>query len=191
MLTGVDFRQAIKYWTQGREVIVIDRSSLHASGGYDNFPFEDLFRNVELLADVPAVEDPEFRQEVEDMIQESDSEGTETPPLTGPEKKDAPAGKPKKELALELAAKGMPVKEIANQIGVKYGKLTGDWKAMLSAGFDECMRVLKPNGVLVFKWSEVQFPLSEILPLFSQTPLFGNRCRKRGNKTHWLCFMKD
>ena len=83
MLTGVDFRQAIKYWTQGREVIVIDRSSLHASGGYDNFPFEDLFRNVELLADVPAVEDPEFRQKVEDMIQESDSEGTETPPPHG------------------------------------------------------------------------------------------------------------
>ena len=125
MLTGVDFRQAIKYWTQGREVIVIDRSSLHASGGYDNFPFEDLFKNVELLADVPAVEDPEFRQEVEDMIRKSDPENkedTETPPpLTGPEKKDAPAGKPKKELALELAAKGMPVKEIADQIGVKYG----------------------------------------------------------------------
>lgn len=87
MLTGVDFRQAIKYWTQGREVIVIDRSSLHASGGYDNFPFEDLFRNVELLADVPAVEDPEFRQEVEDMIQESDSEGTETPPPRGRRRK--------------------------------------------------------------------------------------------------------
>lgn len=125
MLTGVDFRQAIKYWTQGREVIVIDRSSLHASGGYDNFPFEDLFRNVELLADVPAVENPEFRQAVEDMVQESDPENeedTETPPpLTGPEKKDAPAGKPKKELALELAAKGMPVKEIADQLGVKYG----------------------------------------------------------------------
>ena len=77
MLTGVDFRQAIKYWTQGREVIVIDRSSLHASGGYDNFPFENLFKNVELLADVPAVEDPEFRQEVEDMIQKSGSENTE------------------------------------------------------------------------------------------------------------------
>lgn len=150
MLTGVDFRQAIKYWTQGREVIVIDRSSLHASGGYDNFPFEDLFKNVELLADVPVVEYPEFRQEVEDMIQKSGSENTERflelriagralgegvkdaiekaeedtetpPPLTGPEKKAPPAGKPKKELALELAAKGMPVKEIADQIGVKYG----------------------------------------------------------------------
>lgn len=77
MLTGVDFRQAIKYWTQGREVIVIDRSSLHASGGYDNFPFEDLFRNVELLADVPAVEDPEFRQAVEDMVHGSDQDAVD------------------------------------------------------------------------------------------------------------------
>lgn len=74
---------------------------------------------------------------------------------------------------------------------MKYGRLEGSWEEMLSAGFDECMRVLKPNGVLVFKWSEVQFPLSRILPLFSQPPLFGNRCRKRGNGTHWLCFVKD
>lgn len=96
MLTGVDFRRAIKYWTQGREVIVIDRSSLHASGGYDNFPFEDLFRNVELLADVPMVEDPEFRQEVEDMIQESDSEGTETPPPHGAEEERRSGRKAKK-----------------------------------------------------------------------------------------------
>ena len=73
---------------------------------------------------------------------------------------------------------------------LKYGVLEGDWKEMLRKGFDECMRVLKPNGTLIFKCSEIQFPLSEILPLFSQEPLFGNRCRKRGNKTHWLCFMK-
>lgn len=76
-------------------------------------------------------------------------------------------------------------------MALKYGCLKGDWKAMLSKGFDECMRVLKPNGILVFKWSEVRIPLSQILPLFSKKPLFGNRCRKRGNKTHWLCFMKD
>lgn len=75
-------------------------------------------------------------------------------------------------------------------MALKYGKLKGDWRSMLSAGFDECMRVLKPNGVLIFKWSEIQFPLSQILPLFSKEPLFGNRCRKRGNTTHWLCFMK-
>ena len=76
-------------------------------------------------------------------------------------------------------------------MAMKYRKLKGNWKSMLSAGFSECMRVLKPNGVLIFKWSEVQIPLREILSLFLQKPLFGNRCRKRGNKTHWLCFMKD
>lgn len=75
-------------------------------------------------------------------------------------------------------------------MALKYGCLKGDWKTMLSKGFNECMRVLKPNGTLVFKWSEIRIPLSEILPLFSQAPLFGNRCRKRGNTTHWLCFMK-
>lgn len=69
MFTGVSFEQAIDYWKKGREVIVLDRHSQNASGGYDNFPFEELFRNVELLADVPAVENPEFKQAVEDMVQ--------------------------------------------------------------------------------------------------------------------------
>lgn len=99
MLTGVDFRQAIKYWSQGREVIVLDRTVKSPAGGYETYSFDELFRNLEFLADVPAVEDPEFRQAVEDMVQESDPENeedTETPPLTRPEKKDAPAGKPKK-----------------------------------------------------------------------------------------------
>ncbi len=76
-------------------------------------------------------------------------------------------------------------------LATKYGRLEGNWKEMLSAGFDECMRVLRPNGVLVFKWSEIQFSIKEILPLFSQAPIFGNREIKRGNKTHWLCFMKS
>lgn len=76
-------------------------------------------------------------------------------------------------------------------MAMKYGKLKGDWHSMLTAGFNECMRVLRPNGVLIFKWSEIQFSLSEILPLFPQKPLFGNRMRKRGNKTHWLAFMKE
>ena len=74
--------------------------------------------------------------------------------------------------------------------GLKYGCLHGDWKNELKLGFDECLRVLKPNGVLIFKWSERKFPLSEILPLFSQAPLFGQKIRKNGN-THWLCFMKE
>lgn len=73
--------------------------------------------------------------------------------------------------------------------GLKYGTLEDDWQQTLSKGFDECWRILKPNGVLIFKWAEVKFTLGQILPLFSQKPLFGNKTRK-GNKTHWLCFMK-
>ena len=130
MLTGVNFQQAIKYWTQGREVIVIDRSSTNASGGYDNFPFEELFRNVELLADVPAVENPDFSQAVAAMVHESDQKPEEptgqesnTPPPAGPEVSDplpAEIGKTKKETALELAAQGMNAGQIARQIGAKY-----------------------------------------------------------------------
>ena len=86
MFTGVSFEQAIDYWKKGKEVIVLDRHSQNASGGYDNFPFEELFRNVELLADVPAVENPEFKQAVADMIQpdqkqeEHSEEKSNTPP---------------------------------------------------------------------------------------------------------------
>ena len=76
-------------------------------------------------------------------------------------------------------------------MALKYGCLKGDWKEQLSKGFDECMRVLRPNGILVFKWSESRIALADILKCFSQRPLFGNRCRKKGNTTHWLCFMKD
>lgn len=89
MFTGVSFEQAIDYWKKGREVIVLDRHSQNPSGGYDNFPFEELFRNVELLADVPAVENPEFTQAVADMVQsgQKQEEPAErrkaAPPLNG------------------------------------------------------------------------------------------------------------
>lgn len=71
-------------------------------------------------------------------------------------------------------------------LAAKYGKLGPDWRADLKAGFDECMRVLKPFGTLVFKWNEEQVKLSEILRIFGARPLFGHR---RG-KTHFLVFMK-
>ena len=72
---------------------------------------------------------------------------------------------------------------------MKYGVLKGDWKEMLRKGFAECFRVLDDDGVLIFKWSEIQVPLREILPLSPYPPLFGNRSGKN-NSTHWLCFMK-
>ena len=48
------------------------------------------------------------------------------------------------------------------------------------------MRVLEPDGLLVFKWNEDQIPLSKILKTFETKPLLGDR---RG-KTRWLIFMK-
>jgi len=74
-------------------------------------------------------------------------------------------------------------------MALKYGRLEGDWKTMLQKGFGECFRVLDQDGVLIFKWSEVQIPLREILPLSPYPPLFGHRSGKNMN-THWLCFMK-
>lgn len=68
----------------------------------------------------------------------------------------------------------------------KYGKLNENWKEDIKQGFKECMRVLKPNGVLVFKWNEEQITLKEILSAIDYRPLFGNK----RSKTHWLVFMK-
>lgn len=68
----------------------------------------------------------------------------------------------------------------------KYGKLNENWEDDLTKGFQECMRVLKPNGTLIFKWNEEQIKLSQVKKCFNQEPLFGN---KRA-KTHWLVFMK-
>lgn len=71
---------------------------------------------------------------------------------------------------------------------MKYGVLEKDtWKLDIQNGFKECFRVLKKNGILVFKWSEGQIKLSEILKCTETKPLFGN---KRG-KTHWIVFIKD
>jgi len=70
----------------------------------------------------------------------------------------------------------------------KYGTLSGDWREMLRKGFAECFRVLKPNGVLVFKWAESQFRVREILELTPEKPLFGHHTSKT---THWAVFIKS
>lgn len=71
----------------------------------------------------------------------------------------------------------------------RYGYLSGEWREMLRDGFSECFRVLRPNGTLIFKWCEVQFPVREILALSEHPPLFGHVSGKRSN-THWVTFMK-
>ena len=72
----------------------------------------------------------------------------------------------------------------------KYGCLDSEtWKDDLSKGFKECMRVLKPQGFLIFKWNECEISRKEVLSLFSVPPLFGHPIHSK-IKTHWMCFMK-
>lgn len=74
-------------------------------------------------------------------------------------------------------------------MALKYGRLDDNWPQMLRDGFRECMRVLDDYGVLIFKWSEVQIPLSKVLEAIKAEPLFGHRSGKHNN-THWMAFMK-
>lgn len=73
----------------------------------------------------------------------------------------------------------------------QYGQLNKDtWQEDIFLGFSECMRVLRSDGTLIFKWSDVQIHVKEILDLLKKvgcTPLLGDQ---RG-KTRWLVFIKN
>lgn len=74
-------------------------------------------------------------------------------------------------------------------IRMKYGALFPTWRDDIAAGFTECFRVLRLGGTLVFKWNEDQIPVSEVLALTSEKPLYGHRSGK-ASKTHWIAFIK-
>lgn len=71
----------------------------------------------------------------------------------------------------------------------KYGYLDSEWQDSLKKGFDECFRVLRNKGTLIFKWNETSIPLKEVLKLTNQKPLLGHPSGKRMG-THWVLFMK-
>lgn len=73
----------------------------------------------------------------------------------------------------------------------KYGRLNKKtWRSDLRAGFKEAFRVLRPHGVLIFKWNETQIPVSQVLALTDVQPIIGQRTGKN-DKTHWISFVKD
>lgn len=72
-------------------------------------------------------------------------------------------------------------------LATKYGVLNKDtWKDDLKAGFDECMRVLRLDGILLFKWSNTDIPHNKVLKVLGQQPILGD---KRGH-TRWSVFIK-
>lgn len=69
----------------------------------------------------------------------------------------------------------------------KYGTLDKDrWPDDLKKGFDECNRVLKLNGTLIFKWNEDQIKFRDVIKVFGRKPIFGDR----RSKTRWCVFLK-
>jgi SAM-dependent methyltransferase len=80
-------------------------------------------------------------------------------------------------------------KEARGWITRKYGVLNGEWREMLRKGFAECFRVLRNDGTLIFKWSDSNVLVSQILPLTPHKPLFGHKSGKAMN-THWIAFLK-
>ena len=71
----------------------------------------------------------------------------------------------------------------------KYGRLSNDWEFMIQKGFRECMRVLKTNGTLIFKWNESEIKTKDVLSLIPYKPLFGHTTGRQA-KTIWMAFMK-
>lgn len=71
----------------------------------------------------------------------------------------------------------------------KYGKLFPGWEEEIKGGFEECMRVLKPDGVLILKWNENQIKINKIIEIINRQPLFGHPSGKYG-QTIWMTFIK-
>lgn len=72
----------------------------------------------------------------------------------------------------------------------KYGRLDKTtWKEDLRRGFDECLRVLDDDGVLILKWNTKDIPASVLFSALGQEPLFGSLSGKSG-KTLWCVYVK-
>lgn len=74
-------------------------------------------------------------------------------------------------------------------VAKKYGRLLPGWREEFREAGREAMRVLKPNGVLVFKWSDAEIPLRDAIEAIGLRPLFG-QTRDGAKRTHWVCYMK-
>ena len=72
----------------------------------------------------------------------------------------------------------------------KYGfMLESEYKQTLKQGFKELFRILKPDGILIFKWADINKKAEEIIKYSPYAPLFGTRTGQRNN-THWIVFLK-
>lgn len=74
----------------------------------------------------------------------------------------------------------------------KYGSLGSAWEEDLRRGFAECFRVLKPDGILVFKWCDSFRSLEAVMALAPYEPVIWHKTVSRsGSKfTYFVIFVK-
>lgn len=74
-------------------------------------------------------------------------------------------------------------------IANKYGCADKEtWETDLKSGFTECMRVLRPGGTLIFKWSDSELKIRKVLEIIGQNPVIGDR--GKGPNCIWCIFYK-
>lgn len=85
----------------------------------------------------------------------------------------------------EVRKDGM--KHLSGWMTKKYGALHAEtWQSDIKKGFEELFRVLKPNGVLVFKFSDRHVDFKEVLDLSPRPPLFGTMSNRNGKRRNTM-----
>ena len=82
------------------------------------------------------------------------------------------------------------IKDSGGIINKKYGSLGENWKEDTTKAFKEIWRCLDLHGVLIFKYSDLNIKVGDMLKCFNQKALFGTRTKKAVNSTYFIVFMK-
>jgi hypothetical protein len=82
------------------------------------------------------------------------------------------------------------INETTGIISKKYGSLGNNWKEDTKKAFDSIWRVLDIHGTLIFKYSDLNIKITDMLKLFPVKALFGTKSKKAVNSTYWIVFFK-
>jgi ubiquinone/menaquinone biosynthesis C-methylase UbiE len=82
------------------------------------------------------------------------------------------------------------IKDTGGILNKKYGSLGNNWKEDTKKAFDSIWRVLDVHGTLIFKYSDLDIKVTDMLKLFPQKALFGTRTKRAVNSTYWIVFFK-
>lgn len=85
------------------------------------------------------------------------------------------------------------MEDLKGYVTKSYGALNAEtWQSDLQTGFEELWRVLKPGGVLVFKFADNAADFRDVLELAPRDPLFGTTTKKNSEcENRWFVFYKE